>query len=95
MLPRCQTCLARALPLAAQVSLPLSLPPPSHSLCFCHFLCVTGASEKEHEVNPKPKQERRYMRANRKANSLSQWDDNLPYPQGSMPNRALQRLEER
>ena len=35
------------------------------------------------------------MRATRKANSLSQWDDNMPYPQGSMPNRALQRLEER
>ena len=35
------------------------------------------------------------MRATRKANSLSQWDDNMPFPQGSMPNRALQRLEER
>ena len=40
-------------------------------------------------------EERRYRRANRKTNSLSQWDDNTPYPQNVGPNRALQRLEER
>ena len=31
---------------------------------------------------------------NKVANSLSQWDSNSPYPQGSGPNRALQRLQD-